>query len=289
MVNTAFFFIQLFFLFYSVHGFQESYDIFPPDSCSVKNQACQIHADNLINSVNNIQVDECRQLCFEMADCKYFSHFGRDNYPIKNYCMLFSDCQFLADCDDCYSEDKLCYGPCGRNVESTLDDNVIEFIPDVLLDQSCKVLCYDNSDCLYYTHYGKDNTLYPDLCVLLSDIKAPIQECHDCVTSIPDCRNSSYACKFTINQDTTFYESNEFNYLKDSKTIVKFPLASSLECELTFVAVGGGGRGSDPLDGGAGSGNVEYVVIDISSDEYEVRIKSKLIEIMFHFKSKGCK
>ena len=86
----------------------------------------------------------------------------------------------LESCEDCYTEDKLCNGVCGRKLESKLDDNVIEFIPNVVLEHSCKILCLDDIDCLYYTHYGKDNDHYPDLCVLLSDIKAPFQECEHC-------------------------------------------------------------------------------------------------------------
>ena len=88
-----------------------------------------------------------------------------------------------------------------------------------------------------------------------------------CMTSVPDCENNSYACKFTINNENTFYDSYLFN---SSETNVKFPLASNLACQATFVAIGPGGHGS--RDYGGGSGNVEYVVIDISSSEYEVTI-----------------
>ena len=47
-------------------------------------------------------------------------------------------------------------------------------------------------------------------------------------------------------------------------------MASNLACQATFVAIGPGGQGSRYY--GGGSGNVEYVVIDISSSEYEVTI-----------------
>ena len=161
--------------------------------------------------------------------------------------MLFSTCSVLENCEDCYTEDKLCYGSCGRNLESKFDENVIEFVPDIVLEHSCKTLCLENTDCLYYTHFGKDNIHYPDLCVLLSDIKAPFQECEHCVTSVPDCKDSSYACKFTINNENTFYYSYAFT---SSDNTVQFPLASKLACQAKFVAIGGGGRSISDYGGG---------------------------------------
>ena len=267
MKKTAFLLIQLTFQFHLAYGFLESFENSPLETCSVEKKSCQIHEDNLMNSLSGIEVEECRQLCFDLDDCKYFSHFGPKNYPIKNYCMLYSSCSILENCEDCYTEDKLCHGSCGRNIESTLEANIIEFKPDVVLEHSCKILCLDHPDCLYYTHYGKDNDHYPNLCVLLSDIQQPFQECDHCITSVPDCENNSYACKFTIDNENTFYDS----YLSNSsETNVKFPLASNLACQATFLAIGPGGQGSRYY--GGGSGNVEYVVIDISSSEYDVTI-----------------
>ena len=183
--------------------------------------------------------------------------------------MLFSSCPVLGNCEDCYTEDKLCHGSCGRNVESRLNDNVIEFIPDTVLEHSCKTLCLDNAKCKYYTHFGKDDPNYPDLCVLMTEIKAPFQECEHCVTSVPDCKNNSYACKFTVNDENTFYDSYAFN---SSQTTIRFPLESYLACQATFLAVGGGGGGYSDTYGGGGSGYLETVVIDISSMEYEVTV-----------------
>ena len=266
MKKTASILVTVVFLFDFTQAFENS----AVDTCSVEKRTCEIQEDNLISSISAIEVEECRQLCFDLDYCKYFSHFGLNNYPISNYCMLFSSCPVLENCEDCYTEDKLCYGSCGRNLESKLADNVIEFIQDVRLEHSCKTLCLDNAKCKYYTNFGKDDPddVYPDLCVLMTDIKAPFQECDHCVTSVPDCKNNSYACKFTINDENTLYDS----YLFNSSTTAKFPLASNLACQATFVAIGGGGTKASRNYGGGGSGYVETVVIDISSTEYDVTV-----------------
>ena len=97
------------------------------------------------------------------------------------------------------------------------------------------------------------------------------QECDNCLTSVLDCKNNFYSCKFTINDGNTFYDSYLFN---SYKTTVKFPSASNLACEATFIAIGNGGKSSGNISGGygGGSGYIKNVVIDISSAEYEVTV-----------------
>ena len=97
------------------------------------------------------------------------------------------------------------------------------------------------------------------------------QECDNFLTSVPDCKNNLDTCKFTINDENTFYDSYLFNCFK---TTVKFPLASKLACEATFIAIGNGGKSSGNISGGygGGSGYIKNVVIDISSSEYEVTV-----------------
>ena len=95
----------------SVHGLiQESYNNIPFDTCSIKEKSCEIHEENLISSVSVPDVDECRQFCVHLENCQYFSYLGPNNYPLKNYCLLFSSCQVLENCNDCHTEDKLCKG-----------------------------------------------------------------------------------------------------------------------------------------------------------------------------------
>ena len=288
MKRTTFSAIQLLaFQFYLVNGFHQPKENFPVDTCSVIKRSCQIHEDNLLTSVIAIEVDECRERCNKYYNCNYFSHFGPDNYPINNYCMLFSSCPALEDCDDCSTEKELC--SCGTSLEGKLDENVIAFVPDIEMEFNCKDLCRNEIECLYYTHYGKENDHYANLCVLLTDIEAPFQECNDCITSVPFCVKSSYACKFTVNDENTFYDSYMFtnpenSFVNGSIThdyTVKFPLAANLSCEAVFVAIGGGGNGINNWShyyAAGGSGEINNVAFKVSSAEYQVLVGSYLSE-----------
>ena len=90
------------------------------------------------------------------------------------------------------------------------------------------------------------------------------------MTSVPDCKNNSYACKFTIDNENTLYYSYVFT---SGLTTVKFPLASNLACKATFVAIGGGGRSNSGY--GEGSGYIENVLVNISSTEFEATVYRK--------------
>jgi hypothetical protein len=105
-----------------------------------------------------------------------------------------------------------------------------------------------------------------------------------------ECKNNPNSCKFTINNENTFYDSYLFNSSRTdpSKTTIKFPLASNHGCQATFVSIGFGG--SFGYHFGGGSGYVEYVVIDISSTEYEVEyssVKNKEGDTIIHANGGG--
>ena len=272
MKESTFFFLFLNIVFPWVLSHSESYNNHSIDTCSIENNSCEIHDENFIESFANTDLVECRQLCGYLENCNYFSHFGSNNFPTSNFCMLFSSCSVLEHCgQDCYTEDKLCHGSCGRNFESKQDENVIRWIPDVELERNCKGICLEYDNCLYYTYYGRESDHYPNLCILLSDLPSPSQECEHCVTSIPDCSNNSYIfCKFTINSDQTLHDSHVFTNVSDIIN-VKFSPAASLGCEATVVAIGGGGHGCSEC-GGGGSGFVKSDVIDVSSTEYQVSV-----------------
>ena len=279
------FFVLLNLVFPLVHSHSESYADFPFDTCSIENKSCEIHSDSFIESFTVNDLEECRQLCEYSENCQYFSHFGANNFPLSNHCILFSNCLVLEDCGDCYTEDRLCHGSCGRSFESKHDDNVIELIPDVELERTCKGLCRANADCLYYTHYGRDSAYFPHLCILLSDLPSPSQECENCVTSIPDCSNTSYiSCKFSIDSDLILNDSFVFTNVDDTINVT-FSLSASLGCKATVIAIGGGGYNYGHGYGGGGSGYVMSDVIDVSSTEYQVSVGQQGQESVFRIKN----
>ena len=131
-----------------VQSHSESYDDLPFDKCSIEKKSCEIHEDNLIESFAVSNREECWQRCGDLENCQYFSHFGAYSFPFSKYCLLFSSCSALKECGrDCYTEDRLCQGSCGRNFESKNGDNVIEVIPDVKLERDCKNNCLENAEC----------------------------------------------------------------------------------------------------------------------------------------------
>ena len=251
------------------------YDDFSFDKCSIEKKSCEIHKDNLIGSFVVADLEECQQRCGSLENCRYFSQFGAENIPFSNYCILFSNCSILEHCgDNCYTEDKLCQGSCGRNFESKRGNNIIEVLPDVVSEHNCKSICLTNSDCLYYTYYSRESDHNPNLCILLSKLLWPAQECKHCVTSVPNCKNpSNFSCKFTINSDETLYNSYLFTNV-DYITNITFSPPAIRPCKATVVAIGGGGQGGPLYNGrgGGGSGYVKTVVIDISSTDYQVSV-----------------
>ena len=165
----------------------------------------------------------------------------------------------------CYSNDFSLDSSCGKFFESHLGDNVIEYIPDVEEERNCKSICLGNAGCLYYTYYDKENEDNPNLCILLSDLLSPTQECEHCITSLPNCNDTSYiSCKFSINSDQTLLDSHVFTNIFDaiSGIYVSFSPSASLGCQATVIAIGGGGHGGGH-DGSAGSGYVKSDVIDV--------------------------
>ena len=268
-------FALLKFVFHLVHSHSESCKSVSFDTCSIEERSCVLHEDSLIESLAVTDVEECRQRCGGLENCQYFSHFGAGSFPFSDYCTLFSSCSTLDYCGkDCYTEDRLCHGDCGRNFESKLGDNVIKLVPDVRLERNCKAICLADADCLYYTYYGRASDNYQNLCVLLSDIVSPSQECDHCVTSVPDCRNTSYIpCKFTIDNHQTLHDSYVFTKVSQPyvPTInVTFSNTALFGCKAKIVAIGGGGSGV--RGGGGGSGYVKSKVIDVTSTQYQVSV-----------------
>ena len=52
---------------------------FPPGMCSIQNQACQAHEDNVIDTVGGVGLGECKALCTDATDCQFISYFGPDS------------------------------------------------------------------------------------------------------------------------------------------------------------------------------------------------------------------
>lgn len=160
-------------------------------NCIVEGQTCGIGQNNLLTSYAGVEsLHECEALCINNYDCKFITHFGPDSFPLRNYCMLFSDCGNVADCQDCTT----------------------------------------------------------------AEIHGPLKYCQHCSSSFPDCRNiTGGICTFFVGDEVTALTSYKFT--ETGITTVNIVPLGDMDCELTVVAVGGGGIYSGWY-GGGGSGYV---------------------------------
>ena len=80
----------------------------PNGFCSASDVACELEGDNVIEIIGGVSdVEECRQTCTENSTgCEFFSHFGGEGFPFRDTCMLFSECDILGQCEDCFSDEE---------------------------------------------------------------------------------------------------------------------------------------------------------------------------------------
>jgi len=232
------------------------------DTCSVTNQACEGH-DNLINAFPEIySIQECRELCKNTARCNVYSYHGKDNFPFDNFCMTYTKCSLLHDCEDCFTEAKPCFDVCDIQTEGSFGHDTVAVITNVVDEPSCVIQCRMNQDCKFYTYYTASDPDYPSWCILLSDIKDPIKPCLHCRTGFPDCKViSPDFCHFSVgdNDKLTSYKATD-TYENITLGFPAEALFSS--CDLTIIAIGGGrSHDSSYYRSGGGSGYIETASI----------------------------
>ena len=95
-----------------------------PVSCASEGVVCQFSADTIIDSVPHVpSLDQCRQLCVDMDSCPYISYSYDNAVLVPNLSQLFTSCEFVNNCSDCYTENIDCR-TCGENIIRGLNENV---------------------------------------------------------------------------------------------------------------------------------------------------------------------
>ena len=241
----------------------------PPGTCQVEGQACDIGQDNLLSAQAGVEsLQECEAICIDNFDCEFITFFGSESFPLRNYCMLFQDCSELAECQDCTTAVELCFEQCGQSVEGPLEENVLEVIPGVEDELDCKAICRNQTACQSYTYHNSTDPVLRKICFLLTEIQEPLQSCEHCSTGFPDCRNIPADCSFTVDDNKlSSYMFSEPG--TTTVTISPFPALLG-ECELTALAVGGGGQGGNY--GGGGSGYVSSSSGPVPASQLVVRV-----------------
>jgi len=238
------------------------------ETCSVTNRDCEVN-ENLIHAFPEIySIQECRELCKNTSECEVISYHGQDSVPYKNFCMTYTQCSLLNDCEDCFTEAKPCFDVCDITNDGYFVHDTVDVITNVADEASCVTQCWMNPDCKFYTYYTASDQHYPRVCNLLSNIEGPIKPCLHCRTGFPDCKKiTTDICHFSVgdkNEKNTSYKATD--------TSASINLTISAEalfslCDLTIVAIGGGGSpGSGNYGNGGGSGYIETATISSLSD-----------------------
>jgi len=248
----------------------------PPgiETCSVTNQACEVR-DNLIDAFPDIfSFQECRELCENTPECEVYSYHGQNSSTFKRFCMTFSKCSLLNYCEDCFTEFKPCFDVCDILHEGSFFQDTVDVITNIPDEPSCVTQCRMNQDCKFYTYYTASDADHPSWCMLLSDIKGPIKPCLHCRTGFPDCKNmTTNSCHFSVgdNKDLTSYKATDTD---TRHTLVISAETLFISCDMTIVAIGGGG--SPRRYGGGGSGYIKTATISsISYGELHVYVGAK--------------
>jgi len=243
------------------------------ETCSVTNRDCEVN-ENLIHAFPEIySIQECRELCKNTSECEVISYHGQDSVPYKNFCMTYTQCSLLNDCEDCFTEAKPCFDVCDITNDGYFVHDTVDVITNVADEASCVTQCWMNPDCKFYTYYTASDQHYPRVCMLLSNIEGPMKPCLHCRTGFPDCKEiTTDFCHFSVGdkkEKNTSYKATDTS----ASINLSFPPEALFSlCELTIVAIGGGGSPSRG-GGGGGSGYIETASISpISQRSIEVNV-----------------
>ena len=226
----------------------------PNGQCSADSVTCQLAGDNLVGIVNGVSgAGECRESL--TAESDYFSYYGSAGFPFVDSCLLFSSCEKLDPCTDCFTEAKEC-AFCEAPVEGSLGSNLISVIDDVSEKEHCIESCRSEELCSMYTFHTANSSTYPSTCFLLSAIGEPIMPCQEdsCQTGFPNCDVD--LCTFLDGG----YVSPQGVLVTGGQQDRKIDLLRIGNCPNPVVAaVGAGGAGGYSGGyGGGGSGYVDY-------------------------------
>ena len=163
-----------------------------------KNFGCVAHNDNYIKTIPGVlTVEECQDQCKNESVCTYLTYFGKDAFPLKNFCYLYSSCEMQNDCSDCVTEAVDCL--CSTSIIGTIDGtNFLKDLVDVNSERDCRQACVKTDNCRFYTYLSDQLQ-----CILLSDLIEPLNKCEYCKTGPVDCSGTSSTTTQTSSSTTT--------------------------------------------------------------------------------------
>ena len=173
-----------------------------PVSCSNYNTACEEDAEDLLDITTGVLSQEvCRQICLDSTDCNYFTYYDVHSSPLRQACLTFATCLTVTECSDCVSENKYCE-TCGAATSGIIDQNLLDFRLTVESELECKAGCISTSNCSYYTYFTQEDSQFPGLCFLLTDLISPLTDCPHCLSGPLDCSQARPPCQLEYQAGT---------------------------------------------------------------------------------------
>ena len=252
------------------------YSVSLQTSCFVKEQQCEISADNLIETLMGVPTfGECRALCDDEISCAAFTHFRENSCPISNGCFLFSSCTEKRQCGECTTglEDNSC--PCSIRYSGLITaDNLVgvwKNLGEVTNEFDCQKACIANDLCKVYTFYDGQDPQNPNVCFLLNGrgLQKPVVPCQHCATGPAHCQ-ANQTCQVAVLTNGTHTQ----HFFAEENTTITL-VAGDRDCfsDISIFAIGGGGGyGYYNNVGGGGSGYVEAKTVQLSTDSPVLKV-----------------
>ena len=107
--------------------------------CFLDHQECEIHEDNLITTVTDVPtMDQCLALCQDEFTCVAFTYFGTEGYPLRESCVMFSDCSIRRPCQGCTTGSSQSECLCSIQYSSEIDSGNFVDMVSAVDEHDCK-------------------------------------------------------------------------------------------------------------------------------------------------------
>ena len=233
-----------------------------PVTCVSNKTACDVSENNILDAIDSVfSAFECRKRCYDYQECAFFTYYGAESFPLRDFCMLLRTCDTTSTCEDCVSQTRDCYDTCGYTFTGVLAGNTVGVIPGMDSDASCQLECSKTPDCNYFTYFSSGDQALPKFCFLLTRLLGPLLPCDSCTTGPVQCADMLDCALVIDGEFITSHVITELNYIVDMFEIVS---ERNTKCNVRSLLVGDGGIAQDvEKNGGGGSGYVKYINISL--------------------------
>ena len=112
--------------------------------------------------------EECQQVCTDTNDCDTVTWYDGQASTRPYYCEMFiaPDPTSQLSCTNCTTGPKSC--TCSGAFTCSLNsDYLVELIMEITSEIVCAELCFQSSECTFYTWFSLENQVLKDTCALL--------------------------------------------------------------------------------------------------------------------------